>query len=195
MNILKGQRKYSNTNRGGGDCRFIFWHAWGTPLCRNYGEVLPWWFSGFSLKCPNTLKLHVYFSQQARTQTFEEGGANLRVFTKGGASLKKILILRPKLGGVNSVSGEILHDFEIICPAGGGGIFTPPTPPPPRSLPAYGPGQCILCYGAYSVMNLLKYLWIDDSNAKKKSRVFISHWSLALSPSSSLRWSHWQRHR
>ena len=101
--------------------------------------------------------MHVYFSQQARTQTFEERGANLRVFTKGGASLKKILILRPKLGGVNSVSGEILHDFEIICPAGGGGIFTPPTTPPPP-LPAYGPGQCILCYGAYSVMNLLKYL-------------------------------------
>ena len=35
---------------------------------------------------------------QARTQTFEKGGANLRVFTKGCASLKKILILRPKLG-------------------------------------------------------------------------------------------------
>ena len=30
-----------------------------------------------------------------------------------------MLILRPKLGGVNSVSGEILHDFEIICPARG----------------------------------------------------------------------------
>ena len=31
-------------------------------------------------------------------QTFEKGGANLWVFTKGGANLKKILILRPKLG-------------------------------------------------------------------------------------------------
>ena len=28
------------------------------------------------------------------------------------------MILRPKLRGVNSVSGLKLHDFEIICPAG-----------------------------------------------------------------------------
>ena len=49
------------------------------------------------------------------------GGTNLRVFTKGGASLNKILILKPKLGVrcVNSVSGEKMHDFEIICPARG----------------------------------------------------------------------------
>ena len=31
-------------------------------------------------------------------QTFEKRGANLKVFTKGGTNLKKILILRPKLG-------------------------------------------------------------------------------------------------
>ena len=31
-------------------------------------------------------------SSQARTQTFEKGGANLRDFTKGGVNLKKILI-------------------------------------------------------------------------------------------------------
>ena len=44
-------------------------------------------------------------SFQARIQTFEKcvgggerGGANLMVFTKGDANLKKILILRPKLG-------------------------------------------------------------------------------------------------
>ena len=47
------------------------------------------------------------------------GAANLRVFTKWGANLKKILILRAKIKGVNSVSGEKLHDFEIICPATG----------------------------------------------------------------------------
>ena len=35
---------------------------------------------------------------QARSQTFEKGGANLRVFTKGAANLKKIMILWPKLG-------------------------------------------------------------------------------------------------
>ena len=34
---------------------------------------------------------------QARTQTFEKGGANLWIFTKEGANLKKILILKPKL--------------------------------------------------------------------------------------------------
>ena len=39
-----------------------------------------------------------YHELQARTQTFEKGGANLRDFTKGVANLKKILILRPKLG-------------------------------------------------------------------------------------------------
>ena len=36
--------------------------------------------------------------KQACTQTFEKGSANLKVFTKGGSNLKKILILRPKLG-------------------------------------------------------------------------------------------------
>ena len=40
------------------------------------------------------------------------------VFFKG-ANLKKILILRPKFSCVNSVSGEKLHEFEIICPARG----------------------------------------------------------------------------
>ena len=62
-------------------------------------------------------------------QTFEKGGANLRVFTKGGANHKKILILRPKLEGVNSVSGEKLHDFEIICAQLAGCECTPPPPP------------------------------------------------------------------
>ena len=40
-------------------------------------------------------------------QTFEKGCANLRNFTKRGTNSKKILILRPKLGVVNLVSGEI----------------------------------------------------------------------------------------
>ena len=35
---------------------------------------------------------------QACMQTFEKGRANLSVFTKAGANLKKILILGPKLG-------------------------------------------------------------------------------------------------
>ena len=34
---------------------------------------------------------------QAHTQTFENGGANLRVLQRG-ANLKEFLILRPKLG-------------------------------------------------------------------------------------------------
>ena len=37
--------------------------------------------------------------------------------------------------GVNSVSGEKLHDFEIICPARG--VQTHPLSPPPPI--AYGP--------------------------------------------------------
>ena len=35
---------------------------------------------------------------QARMQTFEKGGANFRYFMQGGANLKKIPVLRPKLG-------------------------------------------------------------------------------------------------
>ena len=54
-------------------------------------------------------------------------GVEFKGFTKG------VLILRPKSGGVNSVSGENLHDFEIISTAGG----CERTPPPPPS--AYGP--------------------------------------------------------
>ena len=37
----------------------------------------------------------------------------------GGATFKKIPIFRLILGGVNSVSGEKLHDFEIIYSARG----------------------------------------------------------------------------
>ena len=58
------------------------------------------------------------------------GGANLRVFTKGCES-KENSNFEAKIRGVNSVSGEKLHDFEIICPAG----FLPPPPLPS----AYGP--------------------------------------------------------
>ena len=35
---------------------------------------------------------------QARTQTFEGGRGEFKGFYEGGANLKKILILRPKLG-------------------------------------------------------------------------------------------------
>ena len=38
------------------------------------------------------------YQYQAHMQTFEKGVTNLRVFSKGVANLKKILILRPKLG-------------------------------------------------------------------------------------------------
>ena len=41
-------------------------------------------------------------------------GGEFKGFTKGGG-----LILRPKLGGLNSVSGVNLHYFETICPARG----------------------------------------------------------------------------
>ena len=46
-------------------------------------------------------------------QFFEKGCANFKGFTKGGA------VFKAKIRGVNSVSGENLHDFEIICPASG----------------------------------------------------------------------------
>ena len=47
---------------------------------------------------------------QTHTQTFEKG--RFKEFYKGGANLKKFLILKQKIRGVNSVSGEKLHDFE-----------------------------------------------------------------------------------
>ena len=50
--------------------------------------------------------MYIYVLSQARTQTFEKGAASLRVFTKGCANHKKILILRPKVRSVNSVSGK-----------------------------------------------------------------------------------------
>ena len=36
---------------------------------------------------------------QAHMQTFKKRGANFRYFAKGGANLKKIMILEPELGG------------------------------------------------------------------------------------------------
>ena len=45
-------------------------------------------------------------------------------FYKGGADFEA------KVRGVNSVSGENLHDFEIISTAGGGGGANAPPPPP-----------------------------------------------------------------
>ena len=58
---------------------------------------------------------------------FETGGANLRVFTKGVRILKENSEFEAKIWGVNSVSGEKLHGFEIIYPA-----TTHPPPPAPR---------------------------------------------------------------
>ena len=49
-------------------------------------------------------------------QTFEKGAVNLRNFTKWGANQENS-DFDAKLRDVNSVSGEKLHDFEIICPA------------------------------------------------------------------------------
>ena len=49
------------------------------------------------------------------------GGANLRVLQRGAD-------FEAKIRGVNSVSGENLHDFEIISRTRG--VRTHPTPPP-----------------------------------------------------------------
>ena len=66
--------------------------------------------------CTAVMRCNVHIDSQARVQTFEKGGTNLRHFTKG----VRILInsdFEAKIMGVNSVSGDKLHDFEIICPA------------------------------------------------------------------------------
>ena len=57
---------------------------------------------------------------------FRKGGCELKGFYKGRATLQKVR-------GANSVSGEKLHDFEMICPATG--VRSPPPPTPA----AYGP--------------------------------------------------------
>ena len=59
------------------------------------------------------------------------GGCEFKGFTKGGADFEaKIMV-------VNSVSGENLHDFEIISPARA--VRTHPRTPLPPPPPAYGP--------------------------------------------------------
>ena len=56
----------------------------------------------------------------------KRGGGEFKGFYKVGANLRKILIFETKIRGVNSVPGEKLHDFEIICPARG--AFAPQHP-------------------------------------------------------------------
>ena len=51
-------------------------------------------------------------------------------FTKGGGA-----DFEAKIRGVNSVSGEYLHHFEIISPARGVRTRPPPLPPPPPPPP------------------------------------------------------------
>ena len=53
---------------------------------------------------------------------------------RGGGESEENSDFEAKIRGVNSVSCEKLHDFEIICPAGGGGAFVPlaPSLPPPN---------------------------------------------------------------
>ena len=50
---------------------------------------------------------------KASMQTFGKGGANFRCFTYRVCVLGK-LILMQKIRGVNSVSGEKLHEFGMI---------------------------------------------------------------------------------
>ena len=47
-------------------------------------------------------------------QTFEKGGMNFRCFTPGAQSSENH-DFAAKIKGLNSVSGEKLHDFEITC--------------------------------------------------------------------------------
>ena len=66
-------------------------------------------------------------------KTFEKRGANFRNFTKRAANLKKNSNFEAKIRVVNTVSGEKLHDFEIICPARGLRSY-------PHHPLSYGPG-------------------------------------------------------
>ena len=70
--------------------------------------------------------LHVFYNLVIMNlyrpvRRLSKGGANLRVFTRGGENSD----FEAEIRGVNSVSGEKLHDFEIICSARG----VPPPPP------------------------------------------------------------------
>ena len=53
-------------------------------------------FSRVRMRTANCAYMDSLPNKQACTQTFEKGGAYLRNFTMRSASLKKILILRPK---------------------------------------------------------------------------------------------------
>ena len=69
-------------------------------------------------------------SCQARTQTFERrGGAIFKGFYKGGCESSENSDFETKISGVNSVSSEKLHDFEIICTARG--VRSQPRTPTP----------------------------------------------------------------
>ena len=110
---------------------------------RSRYAALPIWLDWTEL---NWLHVCEWVSEQARTQTFENGGCEFKGFYKGGG----VRILRnsdfeTKNRGVNSVSCEKLHDLEIICPARGVRMHHrhPPPPPPP----------------AYGVVS--KWVWVD----------------------------------
>ena len=108
-------------------------HATTDVLVRTHIDRLYFFFFHYSIELI-----------QARTQTFEKGGrgvrrgegvANLRAFTKGDANLPETSEnsdFEAKIRGVNSVSGEKLHDFKIICPARG--AFASPPPPARHAL-------------------------------------------------------------
>ena len=77
----------------------------------------------------------------------KRGGCKFKGFYKGGANSD----FEAKIKGVNSVSGEKLHDFEIICPASGGdgGHLHPATTPAPRQLYyIYHEGCIMICHVA-----------------------------------------------
>ena len=60
-------------------------------------------------------------------------------FYKGGTNIKKLLILRPKLGVLTLFLGESIHDFHIFCTARWVRANAPPHPSPcvKAGLPIY----------------------------------------------------------
>ena len=113
----------------------LFTQAWNYCLDTFY---FCWVYSSYGINGEGQSGCHILqLTLQARTQTFEKGwrwgGGSVRIkgFLQRRCESLEYFNFEANIRGVNSVSGEKLHDFEIICPAMG--VRIPPYPPPPLS--------------------------------------------------------------
>ena len=76
-----------------------------------------------------TVLLYKKFSVEALGPyaDFWKGGCEFKGFYKGKCESWENSDFETKIRGVNSVSGETMHDFEIICPARGMHLHPPHT--------------------------------------------------------------------